>query len=238
MLEIFSHTLGFAVLFVAAVFDLRTTEVPDAVAIVGLVGGVVLHGLTAYSVGSLEPLVWSLGVGSVFMVFGWGMYYLGIWGGADAFAIGVLGFTAPYSLSGPGVLHPINLFVNVMLVGFGYTLLAASYSALRSSHVLRETYIRIVRDEKKVSAGVLSAAAISALVHTYLGLNGYVYFTLLTGMIFLYYFLKVIENREMKREVEVSELEGGEVIATDLEVEIGEVREENMVGRFPPILMS
>lgn len=213
MIEIFSHALAFSVLFVAAVWDLKTTEVPDTLGWIGVVGGISLHGFLSYSTGSLEPLVFSLGVGAIFSVYGWGSYLLGMWGGADAFAMSVLGFAAPYSISGTGFFHAASLFVNVMLVGFVYTLGFAVWKAVRSGGVFRKTWNRLMMEEKRVAAEILAAGVFSGVL-LYFGGTGWAFFMALVALILLYRFLKVLEAEEMTREVKVSELEGGEVPAT------------------------
>lgn len=230
MLVIFSHLLALSVLFTAAVYDLRTTEVPDWVSVIGVLGGLLLHAGASYATGSLEPLIWSLGVGAMFSVFGWGMYYAGMWGGADAFATSVLGFAAPYSIAGPGLMHPVNLFVNLMMAGFIYTLLYAFYRAARSGEVFSETYRRVLENEKRIGLQVLLAGLFSAALMVGLKINGFVYFAAITAMIFLYQFLKVVESNQMRTTVPVSELEEGDVIDRELDIGIGAVRERNMVG--------
>ncbi|MFB6147902.1 MAG: hypothetical protein ABEJ66_03385, partial [Candidatus Nanohaloarchaea archaeon] len=77
MFVIFSHLVAFSSLFIAAVSDLKTTDVPDIFGFAGVIGGVALHAAAAYTSGSLEPLLWSLGAGLVFSLYGWGLYLLG-----------------------------------------------------------------------------------------------------------------------------------------------------------------
>jgi len=51
MLLTLSYTLALAVLFAAAISDLKTTEVPDWLSVIGVVGGVVLHAAASYQAG-------------------------------------------------------------------------------------------------------------------------------------------------------------------------------------------
>ncbi len=231
MLVIFSHLVGLYVLSVAAVYDLRTTEVPDLVSLVGIAASLLIYGMASLSASSLAPLGWSLAVGTVFAVFGWTMYYLGMWGGADAFATTVLGFSAPYGLTGPGLLYPVNLFLNLMLAGFLYTLGFAFYRAFRSGKVFRKTYARILEREKRIAVQILLAGLIGALGVLSLGFTGVVYFLAITGMIFLYQFLQVVESEEMRKKIPVSKVEPGDVIDHGLDVDMGKIRKRNMVGK-------
>lgn len=239
MLVLLSHVLAFSVLFIAAISDLKTTEVPDILPAIGVLGGIILHAAASYRAGVNwalltdtammlntpltwfqtlgDPLAWSIAIGVAFSVYGWSLYFLGMWGGADAFAMSVLGFAAPYSLSGMGVMHGLNLFVNIMLVGFVYTLLYAFYKSLKNKEVLTDTWTDIKDQELRISVEVILAAAVS-FIGSYTGVyNGLTYFIFLVFLIFLYRFLKNIQHGLMTREVSVSDLEGGEVLARDEE---------------------
>jgi len=221
MLLLLSHVLAFSTLFIASIFDLETTEVPDSVSIAGIAGGILLHLAAsmpelsaqaftgAFAAGT--PLYWSLAVGIVFSLLGWTMYFLGMWGGADAFAMGVLGFAAPYSLSGPGIAYSLNLFVNILIAGFVYTLGFALYKALKAENVLRNTLQEIESQRARIFLELLLAAIISILAQVG-GLNGYLYFAGFTGLIFLYRFLQNIQEDVLVQKIPVKELEGGEVI--------------------------
>jgi len=233
MLLLLSHVLAFSTLFVASISDLKTTEVPDSISVIGVIGGLLLHigaslqqGVNVHSLLNLslmlsepltwlqalgDPLMWSLGIGAVFSIYGWGMYFLGMWGGADAFAMSILGFAAPYGLSGPGVMHSLNMFLNMMIAGFIYTLVFAFYKAVKNPSVWDKTLENIRKDEKKLSVFIVFAALFSSL-----GLRGgfspYLYFGMFVSLVLLYEFLHTIQEEVLKEEVEVSELEGGEVL--------------------------
>lgn len=239
MLIVLSHVLAFSTLFLGAIFDLKTTEVPDAVSIVGVVGGILLHFLASLNAGfdfntllnfSLifqnpvswlqalgDPLLWCLGVGAVFSIYGWGVYFLGMWGGADAFAMSVLGFAAPYSVAGFGVMHGIDLFLNIMIVGFLYTLLFAFYQASKQPSVWKDTWNQLKQQEKRVSAEVLGAGLLGFIGEYTGSFNGLFYFGFFVLLIFLYRFLKNIQDDLLSKEVPVSELEGGEVLSAEEE---------------------
>lgn len=229
MLILASHVLGFLSLLIGAIYDLKTTEVPDLVSLIGIVGGVSLHAVHAYTISSLEPLMWSLGVGTLFFVYGWAMYYYGMWGGADALAMAVLGFAAPYGLSSQGLIHPVNLFINLMLIGFVYTISFAVYQAIRSGGVLSKTVNNIINDERRISLEIVMASGASAFSEIYLNVNGLAYFVVFLSLIFLYRFLSVLEESSMIEKVPVSEIRPGDVIEQE-DVDIETVRQRNLVG--------
>ncbi|MFT4892397.1 MAG: hypothetical protein ACI8Z7_000169 [Candidatus Nanohaloarchaea archaeon] len=235
MFVVFSHIIAFSVLFTASVFDLKTTEVPDSLNVVGVLAGIGLHFMASvryidytaffssmvvsapvqwfFSLG--EPLAWSLGIGLAFSVYGWGLYFLGMWGGADAFAMSVLGFAAPYAVSGASLIYPISVFAAVLVAGFLYTLGFGFFKLLHNPGIVQETWSEIKQNERRVSLEVLGAAVISgvaALTSLELGL---IYFISLLFMILLYRLFQNIQNTLMVREVAVEDLEGGEVLGED-----------------------
>ena len=238
MFVLFSHIAAFCALFAGAISDLKTTEVPDSFNVVGVLAGVALHFAASYPTmdfGTLlsfavfaqpmqwvsalgEPLLWSLGVGAVFSLYGWGLYFLGMWGGADAFAMSVLGFGAPYAVSGPSLLYPISLFVAVLLAGFAYTLLFGVWKSLKNPEVLEMTKTELKENEKRISLEVLGATGLCGFVSVFRPQLGPVYFVFLIFMIFLYRYFRNIQDELMVEEVAVEDLEGGEVLAEEEEL--------------------
>lgn len=238
MFVLFSHIAAFCALFAGAISDLKTTEVPDSFNIVGVLAGVALHFAASYPTmdfGTLlsfavftqpmqwlsalgEPLLWSLGVGAVFSLYGWGLYFLGMWGGADAFAMSVLGFAAPYAVSGPSLLYPISLFVAVLLAGFAYTLLFGVWKSLKNPEVLEMTKKELKENEKRISLEVLGAAGLCGFVSVFRPQLALIYFVFLIFMIFLYRYFRNIQDELMVEEVAVEDLEGGEVLAEEEEL--------------------
>lgn len=156
------------------------------------------------------------------------MYFLGMWGGADAFAMSVLGFAAPYSLSGTGLIHAADLFVNIMMIGLVYSVLFAFYKAFQSGGLLRKTGDRILSQERRIAIEIVFVALLSGMA-LYVRLDGFLYFTAGVCFVFFYRFLQVLEEEAMSSEVNVSDLEPGDVIDSD--VLPGEkVREKNLLG--------
>jgi len=237
MLVFLSHALAFTVLSVAAVRDLLTTEVSDKISIIGVIGGLGLH--LAASIPQMnfqtllntsilladpikwtmalgEPLIWSIGIGTALSIYGWGLYFLGLWGGADAFAMSILGFAAPYGLNGPGFIHVGTLFITILIVGFIYTIGYALYLS-RGKKPLKRTLSLIKQQEKRISIEILGAAILSALTSFSSVKISIAYFGFFLFLIFIYRFVKVVQDDMMTREIKVEDLEPGEVLAADEE---------------------
>ncbi|MBC5793071.1 MAG: hypothetical protein H8Z69_03465 [Nanohaloarchaea archaeon] len=238
-----SHTIAFIVLSVAAVFDLKTTEVPDTVSIVGVLAGLGLH-LTASiphmdfavltNLATLlsdpliwfqalgDPLLWSIGAGAAFSVYGWGLYFLGMWGGADAFAMSVIGFGTPYAISGTGISFGISIFLNILFLGMIYSLGYAFYIST-GNNALSKTWKTVRTQEKRISMEIMFAGLLSAFMSVTGFYVSLLYFGILLGLIFLYRYLKVIQDDLMTKKIPVSDLEPGDVL-DDTEEQGGKVK--------------
>lgn len=213
MLVLVSHVVCFLALAAGSVQDLLTTEVSDQIPAVAVVSGILLHGAASYLGSTWMPLKWSLAVGAAFSVYGWGMYYMGMWGGADAFSLSALGFAAPYGLSGFGLMHSVNLFVNIMIVGFAYTLLYAFYKAYETGGVVESTFEKIVDEKIRFLSEIALASAFGAFALQVFNANIWCP-VLAVSMVFLYRFLKQLEDGVMVAEKPVEDLEEGEVVTS------------------------
>ncbi|MFB6100490.1 MAG: hypothetical protein ABEK16_04415 [Candidatus Nanohalobium sp.] len=216
MLVDFSHILTFSMLFIAAVFDVRSElgDVPDVFPAAAVVGGIVLHAAQAYIIGSWQPLLYSLGVGAVFSVYGWAAYWKGMWGGADAFALSALGFGAPYlTLSLPGVVrHSTSLFINIVLVAFIYTLVFSVVRAFRKEGFFSELVERFKGFRKEISLVAGFGLVAFGIFDPIYALGVY---TLILLSTFTFLFLKTVEEYAMVEKVDADELNGGEVLKGD-----------------------
>lgn len=213
MYLVLSHVLAFCALCVNSFYDVFSEkgDVPDLPAVAAIAAGIILHSVHAYTVGSWTPVIWMAGIGLAFTAYGWLAYWKGLWGGADAMGITVLGFAAPYAVSGPDLLYPVNIFINIMIVGLLYTVAFAIHRASKSEGFVTRTKERVLDDRRRIPVEIAGAAVFSAYAGS-VGLNPFMYFAGLVFVIFLYRFLKVLEESEMTRTMAVEDLEGGEVV--------------------------
>jgi hypothetical protein len=214
LLLVFSHVLAFSVLFVDSLFDfLNNNDIPDEFAVAGITGGVLLHAAQTYTTGSMEPLIWSLGVGSVFLGYGWLAYWRGLWGGADALVLGTVGFAAPGPVTGTfGFSYILDFVFNLMVAAYAVTVTFGIYKFRQQSGTLEVLKDDILENERLIAGSVLATGLLSSLLVVQ-GMNGFIFFALMVTLIFLYRFLKVVQEEYMVREVDVDNLEGGEVPA-------------------------
>ena len=230
MYLILSHILAFCALAVNSYFDLfsEKKDVRDEPAIFAIFAGIILHSLYAFQISSIEPVTWMLGIGLGFSLIGWISYWAGMWGGADAMAMSVLGFATPYAVSRPDMLFSINILVNIMLLGFVYSLAFTGYKAMKSEEFIENTKTKILDQKVRIVIETVGAGLFSLYAGS-IGLNPVTYFIALVAVILLYRILRVIEDTEMNKEIPLSQAEIGDVIISE-EVELPHIREKNLVG--------
>ncbi|MDY6788926.1 MAG: A24 family peptidase [Candidatus Nanohaloarchaea archaeon] len=231
----------------AAYLDLKTTEVPDMISIVVAVAGVLLHAVASYTSGNWSYITRSLLVGAAFFGFGWGLYLLGSWGGADAFVLGSIGFALPYlptefqPIFNAFWPFPLTLLFNIFLVGAVYSLLYAAFEGLTSEEVMTDFFKDMKCYWKRLVTITLFFALVVYTLTVYTlssrpmaymnSLYPVLGFALaLAGVLILYRYLKAVENSAMRKTLESSELEPGEVLAEDVETEEGVIRANRIKG--------
>lgn len=211
----FSHIIAFGVLFVSSLFDVFSEkgDVPSVFMLAGVFAGFILHAGYAWFVSGFTGFQWFLGVGLVFSLFGWISYLMGLWGGADALALTVLGFAAPFSVSGPGPLFGLSLFINILLVSTSYIVLYILYTFITSQDFRKSFYSR-VKDNRVLVSGYL-------FVVTFLSFSkgSFLYsisFFLVLSLLSMFYLLIFdLQETVFKKTVDLGEVEEGDVV--DLE---------------------
>lgn len=216
-------------LFIAAVFDLRSEmgDVPDEFGIIAIAGGILLHAIYSYSISSFTPLIYCLAAGTILSIYGWAAYWKGMWGGADALGLSALGFGAPFlTLSLTGVFtQGFNLFINIVLVSTVYTLIFSAFRAYRTEEFMNKFKDKLREDRNRIALELGLAAVVFAFFSP---LRGALFYSFIAASVFLFRFLKVVEEHAMIEEVDAEDLEGGEVIRENRSDKIKGVSEEEI----------
>lgn len=112
------------ILTLAALFDLKTLEVPDWLTYGGIALGIIIHIILSITQTTYSPMLSSiLGTGAGFLI-GALMYYTGQWGGGDAkllMAVGAL-LGVDFNITSTSLAFLINLIFAGALWGIGYLL--------------------------------------------------------------------------------------------------------------------
>ncbi len=241
--------LGFSIAIVgstiAAVWDLKTTEVPDYVSIITAVSGLLVNLAMWQFTGEFMYFLASIVVGTSFFALGWLFFLTGVWGGADAFVMGAVGFAMPVL---PEVFSPLSLatwpfaltlLMNIFIIGAVYTLLFALFKGLSDKSVVEE-YFRDIKNYWKTVLAIFIVYCVVIIGFsrilvpdqflnnslTYISVSG----PFLLGMLLIYRFLKVVENVGMTKKVDVEELSVGDVLAEDVKIGEETISSDRIVG--------
>ena len=137
---------------IAAIWDLKTTEIPDQIPYIMMAVALVAYGVQAYVESNYWIILNSLIAGLSFLGFGFLMYYFGQWGGGDAKLLSAIGFLLPTAPSGfPTLLFPFSLsfLFNLFLVGAVYMLVYASILAVMNTKII-ERFISDVKSSSNI----------------------------------------------------------------------------------------
>lgn len=219
----------------AAYLDLKTSEVPDAVSYLVAGGSLIFYAYRSIVMGSFDPLIGSVVTGLGLFAVGWAMYLAGMWGGADAFVLGASGFAIPelFSVLGAPYIPPwpvsVSFVFTVFLLGAVYSFLYAGFKAFSSDGFL-DSLKNEFQERRRIyslvflaSSGVMAAFTVSAHVSFGLPLlitvkNLTASLLLLAALLGVALFLRTVEERVLRRDIPVKELEEGDVIGDDLDL--------------------
>ena len=217
---------------IASYFDLKTTDVPDLIAIYMAIAGIVLNAVNSYLSHNSYFIISSLIVGGIFSILGAINYYAKLWGGADFLLLGALGFILPYNPLGKfGVQiqywpFPVSLLLNILLIGATYTILYSFYIAFRKQGTIK-LFFSNLRKNKKGLIGLtffyifllffIPLFSVYSLNQTSLifivFLNVLKIAPLFFALVLLYFFLKTIQYDVLDKIVNTKELKIGDVLA-------------------------
>ena len=193
---------------IAGVWDLITTEVPDEISLLLSSFGIFSWFAYGASTGNFTPLKNSLFFGAIFLLFGWFMYTLGHWGGADTVILGSIFFTIPFLPQAS--FFPLDYIVNFFLVSAGYMIIYSIILGLKHKKIQKELKKDITKNKKiyytlslLIGIDILSALFLPLSVTT-LGL-------LFLFLILFYKYAKVVENKFFTRTIKTKNLKPGDV---------------------------
>ena len=224
MIPFFTALIGS---FLAGIWDLKTTEIPDEIPYTMILIGIIFYGIQSFVEWNYWPLLNSFLVGLCLLGFGFIMYYSGQWGGGDAKILAAIGFLLPSSnLFSTFFPFPISYLINVFLVGAAYMILYAFILSLMNKKILFKFF-----EDLKSSANFLALGSFFLFVFL-IGVNYYLinFFQLkfelsllvrnsllpifATLILFIIWkFAKIVEEVGFKKRIPVKKLKVGDVLA-------------------------
>jgi Flp pilus assembly protein protease CpaA len=120
LLRVFIAIIGSSV---AGLYDLKTTNIPDSVAIAMIVIGFSIHTYEGLITGNFSNLVDASMFCFILFLFSFLMYRAGQWGGGDGeLLIGIAALLPAYPLTQTLFPFPISFFINTFFVGVVYSM--------------------------------------------------------------------------------------------------------------------
>jgi Flp pilus assembly protein protease CpaA len=218
---LFLIAVGFSVF--ASYFDIKTGEIPDKFTL-GLV--IVALALRAgYSVYSSEYsyLLDGAITGAIFFAFGALLFYTGGWGGGDAKLITGIGASLGGYLPGLALMDPtlglfpafFGFFVSISLVAIPYSIAYSLFLSMRSPKSIQLFRGRI---RKGWAILLLALVASFALILVLRPWSPLLTLALLSPplMYLLMVFVRCVEEEALRKEVFVSDLREGDMVAEDV----------------------
>lgn len=210
---------------IAAIWDLKTTEVPDQIPYVMIGIALLLFGYQSFIEWSYKPIISSLIVGISFLAFGALMYYLGQWGGADAFLLAAVGFLLPTGNIQTLFPFPLTFLFNLFFIGAGYMLLYSIVFSFLNKNVFIQFKKDLKASSKLMLFGSIGLFAFFFLVNYYVGkiffystnsslllINSLLPLVLSIALFLIWKFAKAVENHGFKRKIPLSKLKVGDML--------------------------
>lgn len=229
MIELFPYvyvSIALAGGIACGLYDLKTTNMLDKLAMAMIISGLGLHALESLLIGSIMPIALSLIAAGAFFAFGFFMYKAGYWGGGDGEILIALGALVPYfpfqaALSWQSLSFSLDFFINSFIVGGFYSILYAGLIGIMNKKVRKEF-------SRKMKAEAKSTIALTA--GTFLTVTSIIYISpirslslfpvmislLLFLMLVLFKFSRVVEEVGFYRRIPVSKLQVDDMIGEDL----------------------
>lgn len=213
---------------IAAVWDLKTTEVPDQLPYLMIAIALLFYSYQSVAELSFWPIAKSLMYGLSFLGFGAFMYFVGQWGGADMLLLSSVGFLLPFSPAGFSstiLPFPVSYFINVFIVGAVYMILYAFAFSLKNKNVLSGFVTDL-----KASMNIIAIGSIAMIVLFYVAalnitriLSGsidfmrafYISIYPMLSIVTIYLvwrFAKSVERYGFRRKIPISKLKVGDML--------------------------
>lgn len=236
------QTISLATAFIgsgiAAVWDLKTTEVPDQLPYAMIVIALLLFSYQSFVEWSYRPILYSIAVGLAFLAFGYLMYYLGQWGGADAWILSAIGFLLPFGYTQTMFPFPISFLFNLFLVGAAYMIVYAAVFALMNKRVIFQFTKELKANSKLTLIGLTGLFIILLLVNWYVSktflsttspsmilVNSLFPLGLTVFLFLIWRFAHVVEEYGFKKKIPASKLKIGDMLLEEKKL-IGITKEQ------------
>lgn len=223
MLPIVPLVVAFIGSIYAALWVLKTTEIPDEIPHAMIIFALVFYGIQAIIENNYWIFLDSLIVGGIIFALGFIMYYAGQWGGGDAKILAAIIFLIP--VANTTLPFPVTYLLNVFIVGAAYMILYSFVLALMNRKIFSAFFVDIKKSKAVLALGSIALFATFAIINylilvvlsypvNYFSLVGNSIIPLFAaiGLFVIWRFAKAVEDVGFKKKVPIAKLRVGDVL--------------------------
>jgi Flp pilus assembly protein protease CpaA len=221
MLTPLAVTTSFIALLVASYTDIRTREVPDWLnfsLIAAAVGTRLLLTVIAWDISYVVHGLLGLGIG---VSLGYLMFYTGQWGGGDSKLLMGLGAMLGFQLSFDSLF--VSLLVNILFIGaaygFAWSLVMAIHNWNAFGRKFQEYTSKRLFSTARIATLAVTGLALSASILTHEFAYRLLFLVMAVTvfvLLYLWVFVKAVEEVCMLKWIPTSKLTEGDWIAKDI----------------------
>jgi Flp pilus assembly protein protease CpaA len=221
IIDIILVIIGLIGLILATLNDIKHKEVPDFISYSLIAIGLSLRLIYLLTYKQYSYFLYALLYGAIFFGLGSIMYYTKQWGGGDTkllTALSVIFATKPYFIQPIKIPFFMILLINILLIGFLYSLIYSIILAIKNRHKFLQEYYLLSKKYKKFKIIALILALLILIIMFLLNNNilKLLFISLSFAIIFyiyLFIFIKSVEKVSMFKLIPTSKLTEGDWIA-------------------------
>ncbi len=219
-----------------AIYDIKTTEIPDFVPLGGFVGALLIYLGRGVVFSQWDDIFIAFATATIFLVLGYALFSTGQWGEADVLILASIGFAVPKPLSffHPNLMavnhllfYPVAFLINCFVVGAIYailfTLIYALLYAEKKSELLKASFegmrIKGVVASIPLVMGCTAYLYLSPLnesIAMEMVLVGAKYTAIMFLLFILLNFARHADRNVFMRYISIQKLKEGDVLAEDV----------------------
>jgi Flp pilus assembly protein protease CpaA len=225
MIQEISLATAFIGTAISAVWDLKTTEVPDQIPYIMIAIAILLFSYQSFAEWSYKPILNCLTIGLAFLAFGFAMYFLGQWGGADALILAAIGFLLPTANIQTAFSFPIAFLFNLFLIGAVYMIIYAIVLAFMNRGIFTNFVKNLKASCKLITFGSIGLFIIFFAANYFVSkfifydlnyqaliLNSLIPLFLTIVLFVIWKFARSVEEIGFKKKIPVSKLKVGDML--------------------------
>ncbi len=200
--------------FLAGLWDLKTTEVPDEIPFLMIVLSIALWFVNGVISNDFTPLFYSVTIGTIVLIIGLIMYHKNQWGEADAWILASIFYAMPAYKD----LFIIDYLPNLLIVSTIYLIIYSIVLGILNRNVLN-IFVKDLSNNKYLISFIISCIIVFSLVLYILSpyqkpLLLYRFALFMIFFVIFWRYAKVIENNLFKKKISTKNLRVGDVLVS------------------------